>query len=111
MKAKKVLLWIIPLLILPSLLFTILLHRSIANERKVGWIAEHLAGEGINDIQFDAQHRAWVATNKGVSVWDGDAWTTYSGESDGLADNRVQSDRSRPPGTDVGVHEKSVKRL
>ncbi|MCP4539368.1 MAG: hypothetical protein GY832_19705 [Chloroflexi bacterium] len=89
MNAKKILLWTIPLLIIPSLLCTILLQRFFDNRKQAGWIAEHLQGRAVNDLLFDAQHRAWAATNWGVSVFDGDDWTTYTAESDGLPSDQA----------------------
>ena len=84
MNRRRLLLWTIPLLLVPSLLLTISLQRGLEGRKRAGWLATHLADRQVKDIVFDAQHRAWAATNNGVSVFDGDGWTPYNAESDGL---------------------------
>ncbi len=92
MNPKKILLWTIPLLILPSLLFTGLLQRSFEHHKQAGWLAVHLEDRDVYAILFDAQQRVWAATDKGVSVLDGDGgdWTTYNEVNGGLADDRIR---------------------
>ncbi|RMF03060.1 MAG: hypothetical protein D6768_06780 [Chloroflexi bacterium] len=85
MNARKILLWAIPLLIIPAVLLTLTLQWFLANQGTI-----YLRRTHIKDIVFDAQHRAWVATQKnGVSVFDGQQWTTYTTKNSGLAGSIV----------------------
>ncbi len=47
-----------------------------------------LADPYVYDIVFDSQGQMWVANWKGVSIFDGKGWRSYS-EADGLADKWV----------------------
>jgi Two component regulator propeller len=87
---RRIWLWTTPLLILPSLLFTALLHHSLSSRKNAGWVADHLQDTQVNDILIDAQGRVWTATDSGVSVYDGTQWTTYSARDDGLPGDRTR---------------------
>lgn len=39
----------------------------------------------------DAQGRVWLGTDRGVTVYDGATWTTYTTDNSALLDNRVQA--------------------
>ncbi len=52
--------------------------------------AEGLIANKINDLQFDANGLLWIATNSGISSFDGTTFTNYT-TANGLASNTVTS--------------------
>ncbi len=86
MNTKKTLLLALPLLTLVSLFFTMLLQGALENRKQVGWSDVSLKGMRIEAIVFDAQDRVWVSSKNGnIQVFDGDSWTAYPVDGNGLS--------------------------
>lgn len=69
----------------PPSISVISINRNDTNEFTP---ADGLQREIINSLLIDKSGSIWIATDKGVSVFDGINWTTYTDE-DGLANNFV----------------------
>lgn len=76
-----------------------------------GWThyssADGLAGNFANDLAIDSRGWVWVATDDGMSVFDGQSWRTY-GLTDGLPSQNVKTIAIDPQGqvwcgTDKGL--------
>jgi len=50
-----------------------------------------LASNDVRAIAIDEAGRVWVGTDRGVSVFDGSAWTTYNVDNSGLACDEINA--------------------
>jgi ligand-binding sensor domain-containing protein len=50
-----------------------------------------LVDDLILSVAEDSSGNIWVGTYKGVSVFDGSKWKTYTSDNSKLIDNRVQT--------------------
>jgi len=57
----------------------------------------------ILSLAEDSFGNIWVGTNKGVSVFDGSKWKTYTAENSELVHNRVQTIKARSKKVYIGT--------
>ncbi|MEL6672253.1 MAG: two-component regulator propeller domain-containing protein [Bacteroidota bacterium] len=57
----------------------------------------NLVGNQVNRLKQDASGRIWIATESGLSVWDGFTFTSFKA-ADGLPDNRIRDIAFTPNG-------------
>jgi len=91
MNVKKIFLWGLPVLIVGLVVSSSNLEQAFQRRRQSGWTTHHLPGKSVAAIAFDEQGRAWIGTYYGMSVFDGDTWSTYTPENSGLVDDRVRA--------------------
>ena len=92
MNVKKIFLWGLPVLIVGLVVSSSNLEQAFQRRRQLGWTTHHVSGKSVAAIAFDEQGRALIGTyHDGVSVFDGDTWSTYIPENSGLADERVRA--------------------
>lgn len=63
-------------------------RQSFKNFRADG-NTDAISGDFINDIYQDVSNRTWIATEKGISLFDGNGFKNY-GTQDGLTDENVR---------------------
>ncbi|MBL4704715.1 MAG: hypothetical protein JKY54_09345, partial [Flavobacteriales bacterium] len=64
-------------------------HKSFRNFRSSKNHPESLGGNFVNDIFQDVQNRTWIATNKGISLFDGNEFKNF-GVNSGLSEENVR---------------------
>jgi ligand-binding sensor domain-containing protein/signal transduction histidine kinase len=50
--------------------------------------SDGLASNAVSAIEEDAQHRLWIGSPEGLSLWDGLSWRTYT-DKDGLPSSEI----------------------
>ncbi len=64
-------------------------HKTFNNFRSDKQNEKSIGGDFVNDIFQDHKNRTWVATDKGISLFDGSSFTNY-GIEDGLSGDNVK---------------------
>jgi ligand-binding sensor domain-containing protein len=75
-------LWALGILIVSSAITSTIYTNSFQNERNNGWnpfsaINSKLPDTTISKIKFDQSGKAWLATRKGIYIYDGEDMKTY----------------------------------
>ena len=81
MNVRKALLWGLPLLMLPVLIVPLvaasILLEVIYQGRRQATCTTPVQGTSVDAIPFADQGRAWIGTDEGVRIHDGETWRTY----------------------------------
>jgi hypothetical protein len=90
-KWRKGLLWGLGIYILAVIAISRILGPLFEKEQITGWELFNEENSGIvsdfvQAIAFDESGRAWLGTNEGVSVYDGESWLSYTPENSGLGE-------------------------
>lgn len=77
---------------------------TISNEyEKFSRVNNGLSDNFIHDLVIDLQGNIWVATNNGLSMYDGDSWQLFDETNSDLPTQGIMSLAADPNGTDIWV--------